>query len=200
MPSIGLTGTVGSGKSYALEVLADLGAETLQADKVGHALLGEPEVKNKVIRLFGPGVIGTEGELVRARIGGIIFTDANQRDRYDAIIRPLLLGRLKEWLAKPRPPERVVVLEAALIPEWGIEEWFDEVWCIWCSDETALSRWQREPESYWRIRGAQFAPEKKLAKAERVIENERSKEEYRRRIKAEFSRFTGNLHGGGGGG
>ncbi len=200
MPSIGLTGTVGSGKSYALEVLADLGAETLQADKVGHELLHDPMIKEAVVLLLGPGVLGGNGELVRARIGEVIFADAAQREKYDDIIRPRLLGRLKEWLEDPYHHDRIVVLEAALIPEWGIEEWFDEVWCIWCSDETALRRWRREPERYWRIRGAQFAPEKKVAKAERVIENERSKEEFRRRIKAEFARYKRHFHCGGGGG
>ncbi len=199
MPSIGLTGTVGCGKSYALEVLTGLGAETLQADKVGHELLREEAVKEGVVHLLGPEVLGDDGELLRGRIGEIVFADGGQRERYNAIIRPRLLARLKEWLDQPRRPDQITVLEAALIPEWGIEEWFAEVWCIWCSDETALSRWRRTPESYWRIRGAQFAPEKKVAKAERVIENERSKEEYRRRIEAEFARFTRRFHGGSGG-
>lgn len=199
MPSIGLTGTVGSGKSYALEVLAELGADTLQADRVGHELLRESAVKQKVEQLLGSSVVGPDGELLRPRIGEIIFADAGLRERYDGIIHPHLLSRLKDWLDQPRAPDRIVVLEAALIPEWGIEEWFDEVWCIKCSDETALSRWGRGTESYRKIRGAQFAPEKKWAKAERVIENERSKEEYRRRVETEFACFKREYDGGSGG-
>src|SRR3990172_4687556 len=151
MPSIGLTGTVGSGKTYALRVLADLGADTLQADKVGHELLREPTVKDVVVGLFGDRVLGTDGELSRTGIGEIIFDDPDLRARYDSLIHPLLLARLREWLHRARKQDMVAVIEAALIPEWGIEDWFDETWCIRCSDETALRRWNRGAEGYWRI-------------------------------------------------
>jgi dephospho-CoA kinase len=193
MPSIGLTGTVGCGKSTALRFLEELGAETLAADKVGHEIIEDPETRREVVALFGEEVLGPRGELDRGAIGKRVFGDQEERRAYDALIRPKLLARLREWLARPR--EKVAVLEAALIPEWGIEEWFDEVWCLVCSDETALARWSRDEKLYWNIRKAQYAPVRKKAKAERVIENERSQEELRGRIHDEWERFHRD-HGG----
>jgi len=189
MPSIGVTGTVGSGKSLVLEFLSQLGAETIQADKIGHELLEEEKTGRQVLELFGESVLGADGGLDRSRIAERVFGDPEAMHRYNSVVHPRLLKRLEEWLA--RSAGSVVAVEAALIPEWGIEDWFDEVWCIRCSDETALKRWKRDTESYWKIRGAQFAPERKQARAERVIENECSQEELRGRIWREWERFGG---------
>jgi dephospho-CoA kinase len=197
MPSIGITGVLGSGKSLALEVLGKLGAETVQADRMGHEVLDDPEVKGKIVALLGDGVLDEEGKLDRTKIGQRVFADAETREAYNRSVHPALLARLRLWLDRPR--ERVAAVEAALIPEWGIEDWFDEVWCIACSDQTALSRWKGDTEKFWNIRRAQFAPERKQAKAERVIENERSKEELERRLGDEWEQFR-RVYGGKGAG
>ncbi|NUN96281.1 MAG: dephospho-CoA kinase [Candidatus Omnitrophica bacterium] len=194
-PSIGLAGTVGSGKSLAVEILRELGAVAIWADRIGHALLLEAEVQADVTALLGDSVLAPGGGLDRKRIGEVVFSAPARREGYDKIIHPRLLARLRENLEALADEQRVVVVEAALIPEWGIEDWFDEVWCIRCSDARALARWKRDPELYWKIRKAQFAPERKSAKATRVIENERSQEEFRRRIEIEFEQFQRG-HGG----
>lgn len=192
MPSIGLVGTVGTGKSLALETLGRLGAKTLQADREGHRILEEPEVVREVVEILGEGVIGPDGKsLDRKKIGALVFSDAELRTKYDDLIRPRLLAQLKRWLDEEGAPDKVRVIEAALIPEWGIEDWFDEVWCIECSDTAALARWRGDPDLFWRIRTAQFAPERKRQKAERVIENENSQEEFRDRIEREWRDFRG---------
>jgi dephospho-CoA kinase len=187
MSSIGVTGVVGSGKSLVLEILSELGARTIQADRIGHDLLEEEAVKKRVIDLLGDTVMGEDGGLDRGRIGQVVFSDPKAMEAYNAIIHPLLLERLRGWLDEAR--NEMVAVEAALIPEWGIEDWFDEVWCIECSDRKTLERWAGDVDTYWKIRAAQFAPDKKKAKAERVIENERSQEELRGRILNEWSRF-----------
>jgi dephospho-CoA kinase len=204
MPSLGITGTIGSGKSYALEVLADLGCETIQADRVGHTLLHDPAVITKVIELLGNSVVTSEGHLDRAVIGQIIFEDREKRIAYNQIVHPGLLRVIKGWLAKPRAQEKVVVVEAALIPDWKIEAWFDEVWWIRCSDATALARWKRDTTLYWKIREAQSASEMNGSNNnisgmhhlhhhnERIIDNESTKEDYRRRIEDEYTRFKSN--------
>lgn len=187
MASIGITGTVGSGKSLALEILGRFGAETIQADRIGHEVLGDPEVRKRIVDLLGAEVLEDSGELNRARIGARVFADKETREAYNRIVHPALLARLRSWLDRPR--EQVAVVEAALIPEWGIEDWFDEVWCIVCSEETAQARWKGDKERYLNIRRAQFAPDRKKAKVERVIENERSQEELERRLRDEWERF-----------
>lgn len=196
MPSLGITGTVGSGKSLALQVVAELGAETIQADRIGHQLLESEDVRREVVQLLGSEVLGKDGSLDRKKIGKSVFSDKRLLAEYNRIIHPRLLKALREWLERPRAAHQVVAVEAALIPEWGIEEWFDEVWCIRCSDEIALSRWGRSKEIYWQIREAQLPPQEKWAKAERVINNERSQEEYRRRVETEFRSIQGKCgHG-----
>ena len=178
---------MGSGKSAVLEYLGELGAETLQADRIGHDQLREPEIRERVIALLGESVRGEDGELDRKRVGERVFADPELLRRYNELIHPPLLERLKAWLERPR--ERIAAVEAALIPEWGIEDWFDEVWCVTASDQAALRRWNGDEEIFWSIRKAQFAPPNKRAKAERVIDNERSQEELRRRISEEWRRF-----------
>lgn len=192
MPTLGLVGAVGTGKTLALEILGELGARTLQADRVGHRLLEEAGVARSVVELLGRGVLAEDGaSLDRKKIGALIFSDAAKREGYDALIRPLLLDRLREWLQEERDADEVRVIEAALIPEWGIEAWFDEVWCIECSDATAVARWRGDPDLFWKMRTAQFAPDRKRQKAERVIKNENSKEDFRGRIEREWRDFRG---------
>ncbi len=164
----------------------------LQADLEGHRLLEQKEVIRAVVQLFGKEVLTEDGELDRQKIGVIVFGDPSKRIEYDELIRPRLLSRVKDWLGVTEGRREVRVVEAALIPEWGIEEWFDEVWCIQCSDSTALSRWSRDPELYWKIKTAQFASDRKQQNAERVIENENSKENFRDRIEREWRRIGGD--------
>jgi dephospho-CoA kinase len=195
VPSIGLTGPAGSGKSEALAILETLGAKVLAADRVGHQLLEDPGIRQQVVGLLGDAVLNREGHLDRPAIREKVFSNRSLLESYNAILHPPLLKVLKEWLIQQNHPDQVVVIEAALLPEWEIEDWFDEVWCLRCPETVIRQRWQGSEEQLEWIKQAQFTPAGKQAKATRMIDNENEKNHLRRRIETEFAGFK-KRHGG----
>src|SRR5436309_2188032 len=73
MRIIGLLGGVASGKSFVAEQLRRLGAEVLDADRIGHDVLRLPEVRAAIRNHFGPQVFDSEGEVIRPALAAIVF-------------------------------------------------------------------------------------------------------------------------------
>ena len=80
MKVIGLTGGIGTGKSAAAQILAELGAEVIDADKVAHEMYapGTPGW-NAVVSAFGSDIVGPEGIIDRKKLGAIVFADPKER-------------------------------------------------------------------------------------------------------------------------
>ncbi|MGA2277769.1 MAG: dephospho-CoA kinase, partial [Terracidiphilus sp.] len=76
MLRVGLTGGLGSGKSTAAAILRSLGAEVIEADELGRALMepGQP-VFAEIVEHFGAGVVGADGRLNRTRLAELAFKD-----------------------------------------------------------------------------------------------------------------------------
>ena len=74
MLRVGLTGGLGSGKSTVAAALRELGAEVIEADELGRALMepGQP-VFSSIVEHFGPEVVGPDGRLNRARLAEMAF-------------------------------------------------------------------------------------------------------------------------------
>lgn len=125
---IGLTGGAGSGKSTVAAVFKRLGACVVDADRIGHQLLekGSP-CYARIIRAFGPEILSAKGEINRARLGNKAFSDQTAMAVLNAIIHPELIGRIiKEVQAcRVRSRGRPVVVDAALIVQWGMDKEFD---------------------------------------------------------------------------
>ena len=105
---IGLTGGIGTGKSEVSRLLGALGAEVIEADKVGHEAYepGTPGWR-EVVEAFGEGVLDADGRIDRKRLGGIVFGDEQARERLNAIVHPIVRRALwgnasKGWIARER--------------------------------------------------------------------------------------------------
>jgi len=142
MKVIGITGTIGSGKSTVTGFLRDLGAEVIDADEVGHEvyLPGSPGWE-AVVEAFGKGILAADGTVDRHKLGEIVFKNQVVLSRLNCIVRPLIAqevqARLKE-LRKKRT--RVVVLEAALLIEAGWSPLVDEIWVTTAPESVIFKR------------------------------------------------------------
>jgi dephospho-CoA kinase len=130
MKVIGITGTIGSGKSTVAGFLRDLGAKVINADEVGHEVyLPGTQGWEAVVEAFGKGILAADGTVDRHKLGEIVFKNQVALSKLNCIVRPLIAqevqARLKE-LRKKRT--RVVVLEAALLIEAGWSPLVDEIW------------------------------------------------------------------------
>lgn len=119
MLRVGLTGSLGSGKSTVASMLRAMGAEVIEADVLGRALMQPGErVYDEIVRTFGPQVVGPTGELNRARLAELAF-GGGRLNELNAIIHPAVIDAQRMWMDNlfARDPAAVAVIESALIFE-----------------------------------------------------------------------------------
>ncbi len=93
MKTVVLTGPVCGGKSLLSGLLAERGGVVVDADRLGHRVLDEPDVRRELVRAFGSGVI-SGGGVDRRRLGEIVFKDPGALEQLNRITHPLLTARL----------------------------------------------------------------------------------------------------------
>ncbi len=142
---IGLTGGIASGKSTAAQLLGEWGAHVIDADKLGHrAYLRDTPAYFAVIDTFGEEVVGTDGEIDRQILGSKVFGDGNRLDELTAIVWPAIraLAQAEIDTISRGEPQRVIVLEAAVLIEAGWQDLVDEVWVTVIEPGIAIERAQ----------------------------------------------------------
>jgi dephospho-CoA kinase len=194
---IGLTGGPGTGKSLAAGYLADKGAAILSGDEAGKIAVEEiPSVLRKLVKAFGKDILNHDGTLNRRALGKIAFSDYEAYKILNSIVHPPLLKLLKGALDKLRKSKRckIVVIDAALIFEWGIANWCDYILVVTARRDGRIRRiaakglTKKEAED--RI-ASQIPDREKVALADFVIENNGTKIEVRKKVN-EFLKLLQN--------
>jgi len=98
MKTIFIIGGMGSGKSTVGRCFAGFGVPVLDLDKVGHGVLGMPEVKEALVEGFGEAVLDKEGEVDRKALAARAFATPATADTLARITHPAILAELQEWL------------------------------------------------------------------------------------------------------
>lgn len=201
---IGLTGNIATGKSVVAAMLAELGAEVIDADRLAHEVMRSGTATwQRVVDEFGAGMLQEDGEINRAKLGALVFTRPDALARLEAIVHPAVIAeseRLLQELSREAASSpaglhrrRVVVLEAIKLIEAAMHERCDELWVVTCPRELQLQRlvetrgWSME-EAELRI-DAQPAQEEKIALADVVVDNSGSLEETRAQVVREWERL-----------
>lgn len=186
---IGLVGGIGSGKSVASAILAELGAEIINADLVGHEVY-EPTKPgfDAIVSEFGTGVVGADGRIDRKQLGALVFADDAKLARLNAIVHPLIRAEIERRIERARAADavRAVVVEAAILLEAGWRPLVDQVWVISASREDvverlASQRGMAEGEAAARM-AKQMTDGARRSVADVVIENSGSLDDLRARL------------------
>lgn len=198
---LGLTGDIASGKSTVADFLRAKGAEIIDADLLVRDLYGNPEFASKVAMLFGESVLASDGSVDRKALGAIVFADARAMRQLEALVHPAvgwLRDRLIEELRRLDPAPPVVVIEAVKLVESSQSQQCDAVWIVRCRPETQMRRLMENrgltaAEARERI-ASQPSFEKKLeilgGRAHAIIDNDGTREDLERRVKAEWDKLT----------
>jgi dephospho-CoA kinase len=171
---IGLTGNIGTGKSTVAAMLAELGAEVIDADRLAHELMapGRPEWEQIVAR-FGPEILQPDGTIDRRKLGAIVFRDPAALAALERILHPAVRARIRERFAATERP--VVVVEAIKLLEGGLYREVDAVWVVTADRDVQLARLVASrglsPEEAEARLAAQGDQAEKVARADVVIDN-----------------------------
>lgn len=189
MPVVAVTGGVAAGKSMVTQILAGLGALVIDADVLAREAVVPGSAGLAAIEsAFGPGVITEGGELDRAALAVIVFSDESQKNILNQIVHPevqrLYDGALKDAHANPH---RVVIYDIPLLTEVRSAEAFDLVVVV---DSPASLRHQRlvehrglsSSEATQRI-NAQVTDDQRLVLADIVLDSSGSEAKTRERAR-----------------
>lgn len=187
MKTIGLTGSIASGKSEVSRMLAALGARVVDADQVAHQTYAPGTAgQDLLVDAFGAAILDESGAVDRRKLGAVVFGDPERLATLSGIVWPLTRQRVEE-LQRAAVAEGVAVfvLEAPLLVEAGWLDLVDQVWYVKTAPEAALqrllTRGHSEAEAHSRL-----AARPELARAEAaatvVIENSGSLEALQERV------------------
>jgi dephospho-CoA kinase len=177
---IGLTGSIGTGKSVVRRMLEHLGAYGIDADALAHRAMapGAPGYK-EVVETFGKFILQPDGQVDRAKLGRLVFADADALAKQEAIIHPLVSQAL-DMLIK-RASQKVIVIEAIKLVEARINNDCDSLWVVYAPPEVQLKRLveqRKMSEGDARLRIASQIPQEiHMSAANVVIKNETSFED-----------------------
>ena len=190
---LGVTGGVGTGKSAVLRMLAGLGARTLSADDLAREVLArDTPAFREVVSRFGKAILAPGGDIDRAALASIVFSDADARRDLERITHPPIIARIQsaidEFRADPPASDAVFALEIPLIFECGLEDMVDQVLVVAAEQETQANRLTsrsgaRRGDALSRIH-AQMPLSRKVERADRVIWNDGDLESLARSVKA----------------
>ena len=217
MLRVGLTGGLGSGKSTVAAMLRKLGAEVIEADALGRALMepGQP-VFAEIVRVFGREVVGADGRLDRARLADLAFKGCRLQD-LNAIVHPAVIGVQRRWMRDvfERDPEAVAVIESALIfeverdarnrgeQETVLADWrrrIERIVVVTASDEVKIARYAAricpngvgreaaEADARVRLRH-QIRDAEKAARADYILDNNGDLASLRTQVEALWQRL-----------
>ena len=183
---LGLVGGIGAGKSAAAEHLAKRGALVIDADRLGHEVLGEPAVRDALTARWGNGILRDDGSIDRGAVAGIVFPNPAERTALEAVMFPAIARRTRERIAESTAA--VVVLDAAVLLEAGWRRECNRVLYIDAPRElrqrrvAARSGWG-EAELAAR-EASQWSEAAKKAASDAAIVNDGSREELAARLDA----------------
>lgn len=187
MITLGLTGSIATGKSTVAQCFIQLGVPVFDADAFVHITLDEGgSAVQKVAEIFPQAL---EGKKINRKIlGDIVFSDKNKLKQLENIIHPMVRRAEENFLAQSRAHNhKIVVLDIPLLYESGADTLCNYVIVTTVHDtiqqERAIARNSITEEKLQRIKNLQLDDEAKKAKADFVIDTSCSREELFERVK-----------------
>jgi dephospho-CoA kinase len=197
---VGLTGGIASGKSTVSAMLAERGAEVIDADHIARQVVmpGTP-AWCKIRDHFGPGVLHPDGHIDRQALADIVFADKSKLALLNEITHPAIFARIADRLEAHHGQDVVVVLDAALLIEAGLAEGVDVVIVVHSPREIQVERLAAKGVGQTDARNriaSQLEPEKRLARADIVIDNSGSLEDLGRQVDKIWEELQARLAAG----
>ena len=187
---IGLTGNIATGKSKVAQILAELGARVIDADKVAHEVMrpGGPAY-SAVVGAFGSQILAADGTIDRAKLADVVFHDPAALRQLEMAAHPAIIAEVDRRIAQAK--EAVVVVEAIKLIEAAMHCGYDALWVVTAPRSLQIARLMTtrgltKEEAALRV-DAQPPQEEKTALADLVIANGGNLDELREEVVAAWA-------------
>lgn len=189
-----ITGSIGTGKSTAVNIIKNLGFLVLDSDKIVHEGYNKgDELYFNVVERFGKEILNLDDTINRQKLGKIVFNDEKKLKDLNKIVHVYVIHKLMRGVEECN--EEVIFLDIPLIlenlqheKEYGLE--YDEIWLVYVSPETQKERLRqraisenKNPEDVLNIINKQIPIDEKVAMSDEIIDNEGTIEELEYKIK-----------------
>ena len=184
MKLVGLTGTIGAGKSTVSAYLAKLGAHIVDADLLSRRA-AEPgsEGAVRIREAFGDSLFFEDGTLNRKKVASIVFADDTAREKLNGALHPVIFSMMETEIETLREedPDGMIVLDVPLLFESGWDERVEETLVVTAQEDICLARViARDGCTHEAAKArldAQMPAAEKCARADHVIDNSGTLEE-----------------------
>jgi dephospho-CoA kinase len=137
-PVIGITGSIGSGKSSAAKYLGRHGFSVINADKLyRHLYAKKGALRERLVLAFGKGILLKKGGIDRLALRRIVFNDPKKLRLLNSIAHPIILAETKKKIASSKKP---VVIDAPLLLEAKFDRLCDYVIVVHAKKDIVLKR------------------------------------------------------------
>lgn len=177
MKKVGITGNIGSGKSYVCKMFEKLGIPVFYSDDETKKLYLIPSVKEQIIKRFGKEVYFEDGTLNRKLLSYHLFKNEEAMKFIESVLYPALNQHFDEWCEQQTSP--YVLYESAILFEKNYGKYFDKIIFVSAPEDTRLQRvMKRDDCTEENVRSRmrlQMSEETKISKADFVIYNDGDK-------------------------
>jgi dephospho-CoA kinase len=190
---IGVTGGMGTGKSFVAAELGSLGAKVLDADNMAHECLKRGTVTyKKIVKVFGKRILDGRGSIDRKKLAAVVFDSRKEIQKLNSIIHPDVVRRIKGIISSTRKHEAVVI-DAPLLVEAKLTGLVDKLIVVTASRKNQYCRSAHrlgigKEECERRLKN-QMPLSRKMKMADFVIRNNGTKEMCRNRLRRVWAKL-----------
>ncbi|MHB1660877.1 MAG: dephospho-CoA kinase [bacterium] len=172
MVKIGLTGSIGSGKTTVLNLFKNYGFLTINLDEEAKKIIKKNSLAyKKIVDFFGKNILNNDYEIDRKILAGIIFSDFSKKKVLEDIIYPSLETNIDRMLEKSRGA--AVIIEGAVIIESGYYSNLDKTVLVTCDFSKRVKRSYKkfDFEDFIKRDRNQLSEKEKIKKSDFILNN-----------------------------
>ncbi len=185
---LGITGSIGSGKTAAAKIFSRYHYSRIDADEIGHGLLkSDKTIKNKLVKIFGNGILDKNKNIDRKKLGSIVFNDNKKLKKLNSMMHPLIIDEIKNQIKKLRKKcgdNAKIIIDAPLLLEIGADKLVNKVVVMKAFHENVIARNKHfSMEQLEKISMTQMPLVEKLKKADFMIDNTKDLKHLKKQVK-----------------